>query len=125
MMANAVIILILIVVLLFALNGTIKHFKGEGACCGGGSGSGRRPRMKKEKKLSGPVIGKKTVQIKGMHCKNCVQSVTEAINEIEGASAKVSLKKGQAVVSFDREIDDDALYIAVEGAGFQVVSIEA
>lgn len=60
-----------------------------------------------------------------MHCKNCVQSVTEAINEIEGASAKVSLKKGQAVVSFDREIDDDALYIAVEGAGFQVVSIEA
>lgn len=65
MMANAVIILILIVVLLFALNGTIKHFKGEGACCGGGSGSGKRPRMKKGKKAVGPGDWEKDSSDKG------------------------------------------------------------
>ncbi len=122
-MVNIIIVLILLLALGYALRGTIKHFKGEGACCGGGSGGGGRKARKK--RLSGPVIGKKTVQIEGMHCDSCVQRVTRAINEIEGASAKVSLKKGRAVVSCDREIGDDSIYAAVEGAGFHVVSIES
>ena len=50
---------------------------------------------------------------------------TEAINKIEGASAKVDLKKEEAVVSYDREINDDDLKKAVEEAGFKVVDIRA
>ena len=42
-----------------------------------------------------------------------VKSVTEAIDKIEGASAKVNLKKEEAVVSYDREIDDDERSIKV------------
>ena len=45
--------------------------------------------------------------------------------KIEGASAKVNLKKEEAVVSYDREIDDDDLKKAVEEAGFKVVDIRA
>ena len=41
------------------------------------------------------------------------------------ASAKVNLKKEEAVVSYDREIDDDDLKKAVEEAGFKVVDIRA
>lgn len=37
-MSDVIIILILIVILGFAVKSSIKHFKGEGACCGGGSG---------------------------------------------------------------------------------------
>ena len=65
------------------------------------------------------------MKISGMHCEHCVKCVTEAINKIEGASAKVNLKKEEAVVSYDREIDDDDLKKAVEEAGFKVVDIRA
>ena len=54
-----------------------------------------------------------------------MKSVMEAIDKIEGASAKVNLKKEEAVVSYDREIDDDNLKKAVEEAGFKVVDIRA
>ena len=121
-MANAIIILIIVVVLIFAVKGSIKHFKGEGAYCGGGSGTvkSRKPR---KKKLDGPVIGHYTVRISGMHCQNCVNSVTNALNAIDGVSAEVSLKDNCAEVSCDRKVDDIDLKQAVERAGFEVLGI--
>ena len=112
-MVDAIIVLIVIVLLIFALKGTLKHFKGESPCCGGGSG------------LIKTEIEEKVLEVSGMHCDHCVKSVTEAIDKIEGASAKVNLKKEEAVVSYDREIDDDDLKKAVEEAGFKVVDIKA
>lgn len=122
-MTNIIIILLVVVILACALKGTLKHFKGESSCCGGGSGTVKTKSEKK--KLSGPVIGKKTIKISGMHCEHCVQSVTKAINKIEGASAKVDLKKETAVISYDRELDEAVFVQAIEQAGFQVVAVEA
>ena len=51
-------------------------------------------------------------------------SVTRAINRIDGAAAKVSLKKGEAVVSYDREISNEELKKVVEDRGYHVVSIQ-
>lgn len=48
-MVNGIIILILIVLLCFGIKSSIKHFKGEGACCGGGSGSVKTRKPKKKK----------------------------------------------------------------------------
>lgn len=121
-MVNAVIVLILVVVLIFAIKSSIRHFKGEGACCGGGSGTVKRPKPKK-KKLSGPVIRHYTIEISGMHCQNCVNGVTRAINAVDGAAAKVSLRKNSADVSCDRDVDKEALKRAVEDIGYKVVSI--
>ena len=84
-MVNAIITLILVIVLIFATKSSIKHFKGEGACCGGGSGTVKRSKPKK-KKLNGPVIAHYTIEISGMHCQNCVNGVTRAINAIDGAA---------------------------------------
>ena len=58
-----------------------------------------------------------------MHCQNCVNSVTSALNAIEGVSARVSLKDGSAEVSYDRAVDEAELKEAVEKAGFEAVSI--
>ena len=121
-MVNAVIILILVIVLIFATKSSIKHFKGEGACCGGGSGTVRRPKPKK-KKLNGPVTAHYMIEISGMHCQNCVNGVTRAINAIDGAAAKVSLKNNSAEVSCDRDVDKEKLKRAVEDAGYKVISI--
>ena len=121
-MADTIIILVVVVILIFALKGSIRHFRGEGACCGGGSGSVKTKKAKK-KTLDGPVTGQRTIRISGMHCRNCANSVTNALNAIDGVSARVSLKDNMAEVSLDRTVDDADLKQAVEKAGFKVISI--
>jgi copper chaperone CopZ len=64
------------------------------------------------------------VSIEGMHCDHCVYSVTRAVNRIEGAAARVDLKKKQARVLYDREISFDEVRSAIELEGFQVTDIQ-
>ena len=118
-MVDAIIIIIVIVLLGFALKGSIRHFKGEGACCGGSHES----LDMQEKKLTSPVIGKKLLKIEGMHCEHCVNAVTNALNEIDGVVAKVTLKSNSAEVSYDREINEADLKNAVKKAGYEVTGI--
>ena len=115
-MADIIIVLIVIILLGLALKGSIKHFKGEGPCCGGGSGNSKKP---KTKFLDGPVIGRKTL----MHCEHCANTVTNALNGLDGVTAKVSLKDNSAEVSYDREIDLTDLKNAVKNAGYEVTSV--
>lgn len=123
-MGNGVIVAGLVLVIVYAVKNSMKHFRGEGGCCGGGGDS---PVTKKDipvKKLAGEKLGEKRVAISGMHCERCVFSVTRAIDRIEGASARVSLREKQAVISYDREISDDAIRRAVESQGFTVTDIQ-
>lgn len=119
-MVDIIILLIILIILILAVKGTIKHFKGQGACCGGGN---KGLIKTEEKTLKHPKIGEKTVKISGMHCKHCAENVTRAINKIDGAAAKVNLKKSQAIVSYDHEISDDDIRNAVKKAGYEVVKI--
>ena len=121
-MVDIIIVLIVIVLLGLALKGSIKHFKGEGACCGGGGGSVVLDIP--EKSLENPVLGKKVLKVSGMHCEHCVKAVTEAINKVDGASAKVDLSQNEAVVSYDRELDEEELKRMVKDAGYRVVSVK-
>lgn len=91
-------------------------------CPAGGSCPSSKPVPKK--KLEGSVIGKRTLKIEGMHCEHCAMNVTKVLNEIDGVCADdVSVSKGDAVVSYDRNIDDDVLREAVEKAGYHVTSV--
>lgn len=118
-MVDAIIIGIVVVLLWFALKGSMKHFKGDGSCCGGS----HKNLDVEEKKLKYPIIGKKVLKIEGMHCDHCVKHVQNAINSIDGASAKVDLKTQTAEVSYDREINDDDLYHVIEKAGYHIQSM--
>lgn len=85
---NVVLIIILIAVVVLAAVSGAKHFKGQGGCCGGGGEL--RP---ERKKLDGPVTEEKIISIDGMSCENCRNRVERAINKIDGASARVNLRK--------------------------------
>lgn len=111
--------IILAVIVVIGVLSAKKRFAGKGGCCGGGGGS-----IEDEKKLDGPVTGKKIVHIEGMHCENCKIRVERAINKIDGASAKVNLKKNIAVVETDREVSDDLIKKAVEDQDYTVILIE-
>ena len=91
-------------------------------CPAGGSCSG--PRRRKRKKLSGPIVMKKTIVMSGMNSEHCVQSVTDSLDQIEGVSAKVDLVKGRAEVFLDREVEEAILIAAVEKEGFSVDSVQ-
>lgn len=66
---------------------------------------------------------KKIIEIKGMTCGHCQARVEKALGAIEGVTAKVDLKKGQAVVEISGAADDETLTGAVTQAGYGVVSI--
>ena len=112
-MANVIIVLILVVVVGIALKSTRKHMKGESSCCGGG---GEIYQALEDKKLDNPII-----KIKGMTCQHCVANVTRAINAIEGVSSQVNLKKEEAHVVYDRDVDNQVIISAVKQAGYDVI----
>ena len=58
-----------------------------------------------------------------MHCEHCVNAVTNALNEMDGVVAKVTLKSNSAEVSYDREINEADLKNAVKKAGYEVTGI--
>lgn len=118
-MGNIVIILVLLVIIVLAVRSSMSHMKGEGGCCGGSSDKPEK------KKLKGTKIAEKIIYIDGMHCQNCKNSVEKQINQIDGAVARVNLRKNIAVVSMDRIINDEDLRQAVERVDFKVTKIES
>lgn len=124
-MANVIAAIILTVLIGGAAVYLIRA-KRNGVKCVGCPAGGKCPsqRKRKRKKLSGPIIAKKTMIISGMHCEHCVQSVTDSLNQIDGVSAKVDLAKGWAEVSLDCQVKENILIAAVEKEGFSVNSIQ-
>ena len=117
-MENIIIIGVIVVLILIGIRSSIKHFKGEGGCCGGGSSTVKRQRKKLQK-----VIAQKTVIIDGMTCEHCKNRVEKSINDMDGAAAKVNLKKKQAIVSLEKEVSEEQIRAAIEKAGYKVVEI--
>ena len=116
-MENIIIIGILIIAVVIGVIYTVKHFKGESSCCGGGSS------VKVKKKKLKNVIARKTIIIEGMTCDHCKNRVERVLNETEGVAGKVNLSKKQAIVSMEREVSDEELKAVVEKAGYKVVEI--
>ncbi|MBQ8404581.1 MAG: heavy-metal-associated domain-containing protein [Clostridia bacterium] len=110
-MENYIIIGVIAVIILIGVIYTVKHFKGESGCCGGG---GYKP---KKKKLAN-VKYQKVFKVEGMHCERCKNRVEEVINDIKGAAGKVDLKKGELTVSYAEDIGDEVIKAKIERAGY-------
>ena len=97
--------------MIVGLKETIKHSKGEGACCGGGA-------MKEDEEatvqLTGEIVTRADVHIDGMHCMNCKNSVTRSLQKMSGVSAAVYLKHGLAHVEATRELSLDFKVTGIE-----------
>lgn len=48
-------------------------------------------------------VGSYKLSIDGMHCQNCVKRITEAVNNIDGLSCRVSLEKKEEVISYEEK----------------------
>ena len=69
---------------------------------------------------------KKIIHVEGMGCQNCVKHVKEALEGLDGvSSAEVSLEDGKAVITFAKDVADEAIKAAIDEAGYDVAKIEA
>ncbi len=120
-----IIALIIIAAIVAAAVAYIVKAKRSGVKCIGCPAGGSCPSGGKapKKKLDGPVIGRRTLKISGMHCQHCAMAVTQALNRIDGVRAEVDPVKGKAKISFDRQVSEDILKNAVEKAGYHVTGI--
>ena len=115
----AIVVLVFAIVLALAVRAALRHFKGEGGCCGGGAGA---PPPVADKAI-GPAVARRELALGGLHCMKCVARVKAALEALPGVAADVTLDPQRAVVRMDREVPDVALRKAVEDQGFQVLSI--
>ncbi len=77
--------------------------------------------IKKEKE----DIKMKKIEIEGMQCNHCKMTVEKALNSIEGVNnVKVDLEKKNAVIEFEKEIDNNKIKEVIEEAGFVVKDIK-
>lgn len=112
-MINVVLVVFIAVVVVFAVRSSIKHFRGESACCGGGG------ETVAHKKLDGAVVEDKSINVSGMKCHGCETKVWNALNEIDGLSVtKASWKHGTVSYEATREVGRDEIKSAIEGAGY-------
>jgi len=113
-MTDGIIIAILVVALFFGIRATVKHFARKGGCCGSAD---YKP---KKKKLS-KVLYQKNFKVEGMHCEHCKARVEEVVNDIQGVSGSVNLKKGILTVSYAEDVDDELIKSKVERVGYKVL----
>lgn len=84
--------------------------------------SGTKPIQTEQPTATNVVLTEAKIHVSGMHCENCVASVTKGINELEGIdSVSVTLADSIAVVSFDpAKVDIEKITKAIEGRGYTV-----
>lgn len=115
---NIIAVIILAAIIFLAVKSCMRHFSGEGGCCGGGD----TPAKIKSRRLAN-IAATRTMTIDGMVCDNCSTRVHNALNSIDGISAKVNRSRGCAIIDMDRQIDDEVLTRAVTDLGYTVKEI--
>ena len=63
------------------------------------------------------------IAIEGMHCVNCSGKVERVLNELEGVSARVDLKKKTAFITADAD-KKDLIVNTITDLGYTVVTVE-
>lgn len=68
---------------------------------------------------------KKIIEIEGMHCSHCAKAVEDELLAVSGVKkAKADAEKKTAVVALSQDVSDEALFKAVEKAGFKPIRAE-
>ena len=118
-METLIVVAIIVVILGFALKGSLKYVKRGGGCCSSG---GSTVKTMKKQRLD-QVVAVRHMTIEGMHCDNCRKRVENCLNGLEQVNAAVDLGKKEAVVKLGKEISDQELKAAVEKAGYTVTKV--
>ncbi len=110
-MATVIICVILVIFIVIAVRSMVK--RASQGCCGGGD----TKHIKTDKNTSHYKY-KYTMNVEGMHCKHCTQTVEDALNSLGGIYAKADLKNKSAVIYSNIECDPEKWIEALSSHGF-------
>lgn len=117
---DIILVLIVIIILIFALKGSMKHFNGEGACCGGNVNN----KVKVDDKNISHYPYTITVYTEGMKCDGCKLKVENALNAKNGIYATANYHKNIVKVHMKENLSDEIITKVVEEAGYRVKSVQ-
>ncbi len=117
---DILLVLIVIIILIFALKGSMKHFNGEGACCGGNVNN----KVKVDDKNISHYPYTITVYTEGMKCDGCKLKVENALNAKNGIYATANYHKNIVKVHMKENLSDEIITKVVEEAGYRVKSVQ-
>jgi len=82
--------------------------------------TGNKPAQSEQPAATTVALTETKVHVSGMHCENCVASVTKGINELAGIdSVSVTLSDSTALVTFDpSKVDLEKITRAIEARGY-------
>lgn len=117
---DIILVLIVIIILVFALKGSLKHFNGEGACCGGSVNN----KVNVDDKNISHYPYTITVYTEGMKCDGCKLKVENALNAKSGIYATANYHKNIVKVHMKENLSDEIITKVVEEAGYRVKSVQ-
>lgn len=116
---NIIIVLIVAAIVVFGSINYIKKLKKGGDCCPEHEEATKSVKVKDRDKSHYPYEAK--LAIDGMSCNNCVRNVENALNDLDGTWATVSLEDNMATVLLKNPPDIEKLSKAVADAGYMVL----
>ncbi len=119
-MANAIIIVLLIIIAVFSIKSYAKKL--SKGCCGAGGDTTKKIKVKDKNIANYPfctVIG-----VEGMTCAHCKLRVENSLNGCDGVWAEVDLGKKSVLVRMKKELSDDELRRIITSAGYAVTEIK-
>lgn len=123
---DIILILVVVVILVIAIRRFVGTATGTRDCCSGAKKSlGKQFRARTiDDKDESRYPYQADLEIGGMSCEHCVESVTRALDSVDGTWATVSLAGGHAHVRSKSPIDENAYRKVIEKAGYRLVGIE-
>jgi len=120
---DIVLVLVVIVILVVAIRRFVGTATGTRDCCSGAKKTaGKQFKAHKiEDTDESHYPYQADLEIGGMSCEHCVDSVTRALDSIDGTWATVSLAGGRAHVRSKSPIDKETYRKVVEEAGYRLV----
>ena len=118
-MANAIIIVVLVLICVFAVRSYCRKLK-QG-CCGGGGDQVRKTGPEDRDLSHYPYTYQ--IGIDGMTCRNCEARMENALNRQNGYFAEVSLKKKSAVLHTKQPVTRDDIRVLVAKTGYTLTSM--
>lgn len=109
--ADIITIVIVITVIAAIIYPVLRKLKKRETCCGTVKEKTPHKRLKH-------IDGRYTLAIEGMRCSNCSRQVANAINSIDGLSAKVNLAKGEALISYEGSPHKEEAIKAIQDLDF-------
>ena len=121
-MGNTVVIIILLLIVAFAVYGTVRRIRFGSSCCGEHDAADKKVRVKDKNKKNYPYTY--VLNVDGMHCSNCARRIENAFNKTEGRWAEADVGRKEVILRTKREESERDLSGIVSGAGYTMLAFK-